>query len=95
MLVEVAGAVVPVAVEAVGAGVHAAKHVFQAPLLEPGDGVTFGLGHVGGAYELLGFQTFAVFGATLKSPSTTTGSSGECWAASQSGSVSSHTSLRS
>ena len=95
VLVEVAGAVVPVAVEPVGVGVHAAEEVFHAPLLELHDGVTFGSVTWVAPTNFFGSHTSRSSGATLKSPSTTSGSSGELFAASQSCSVWSHTSLRS
>ena len=95
VLVEVAGAVVPVAVEPIGVGVHAPEQVFHAPLLELRDGFAFGRRHVRRADELRRVPHVAVFGRDVEVAEHDERVVGRVLAAIQSCSVCNHTSLRS
>src|SRR5437762_11960703 len=68
VLVEVAGAVVPVAEETLDVGIHAPERVVHAPLLEPRDGLTLRRGDVRRPDELRRVPPLAVGGCDVEIP---------------------------
>ena len=66
VLMKIARPVVPVAVEAVGVGIHAPERILQTPFLESGHGLALGFGDVRGADEPLGIPYVAIFGRNVE-----------------------------